>query len=290
MRRDVRRRAKAKAHRAVNQCSPSWMGALLLIRCGRVLPSRYPRPGNRQPPLPQGHRSRWGHRAAPRYKRSADREAPSRTRTPRRPDRLGARGPNGHRRPGEILAVYELTQDPGAPKQLIEVCRPLKRTPRIVPGGTTSTRADVFAERDWERFEDALANAFPEHESEPQPTSPLLETIAVLAARHVPGKRGDERFKVHLVVFSDLLQHTPRFSHYGPYPDAKDMRHSARDLLTDLTGAQSEPLPTRTAQVREVAEQTSLLLVDRTSPGAGRADRMARFDLNRDPDRREAGS
>ena len=137
--------------------------------------------------------------------------------------------------PQELLAVYELTQDPGAPKQLIEVCRPIKSLKE------RTWRDDIhqgrrFAERDWGRFEDALANAFPEHRSEPQPTSPILETIAVLAARHVPGKRGDERFKVHLVLFSDLLQHTPRFSHYAPYPDAKDMRHHARDLLTDLTG------------------------------------------------------
>ena len=137
---------------------------------------------------------------------------------------------------GELLAVYELTQDPGAPKQLIDVCRPL-----IDPKDRT-WRDDIhrgwrFHQRDWKRFEDALTNAFPERESESQPTSPLLETIAVLAARHAPGKRGDERFKVHLIVFSDLLQHTPRLSHYGPYPDAKEMRRRARDLLTDLTGA-----------------------------------------------------
>ena len=139
--------------------------------------------------------------------------------------------------PEELLAVYELTQNPGAPKQLIEVCRPLKN-PKDRTWRDDIHQGRRFAERDWERFEDALANAFPERESEPQPTSPLLETIAVLAARHVPGKRGDERFKVHLVVFSDLLQHSPRFSHYGPYPDAKDMRDRARDLVTDLTGAQ----------------------------------------------------
>ena len=137
---------------------------------------------------------------------------------------------------GELLAVYELTQDAGAPKQLIDVCRPF-----INPKDRT-WRDDIhrgwrFHERDWERFEDALTDAFPEREAEPQPTSPLLETIAVLAARHAPGKRGDERFKVHLIVFSDLLQHTPRLSHYGPYPDAKEMRRHARDLLTDLTGA-----------------------------------------------------
>lgn len=137
---------------------------------------------------------------------------------------------------GELLAVYELTQDPGAPKQLIDVCRPF-----INPKDRT-WRDDIhrgwrFHQRDWGRFEDKLANAFPDREGESQPTSPLLETIAVLAARHAPGKRGDERFKVHLVVFSDLLQHSPRLSHYGPYPDAKEMRRRARDLLTDLTGA-----------------------------------------------------
>ena len=137
--------------------------------------------------------------------------------------------------PQELLAVYELTQDPGAPKQLIEVCRPLT-SPTDRTWRDDIHQGRRFAERDWERFEDALTNAFPERESEPQTTSPLLETIAVLAARHVPGKRGDERFRVHLVVFSDLLQHTSRFSHYGPYPDAEEMHSSARDLLTDLTG------------------------------------------------------
>ncbi len=136
---------------------------------------------------------------------------------------------------GELLAVYELTQDPGAPKKLVEVCRP------PVNPKNRSWRDDIhrgwrFHERDWERFEEALTNAFPKHESQPQQTSPLLETLAVLAARYVPGKRGNEAFEVHLVVFSDLLQHSSRLSHYGLYPDAKEMRLQARDLLTDLTG------------------------------------------------------
>ena len=138
--------------------------------------------------------------------------------------------------PGELLAVYELTQDPGDPTQLIEVCRPFT-VPKDRTWRDDIHRGRKFDERDWERFEKALADGFPARESEPSPTSPLLETIAVLAARHLPGKRGDEGFKVHLVVFSDLLQHSPRFSHYGPYPDAKDMRARARELLTDLTGA-----------------------------------------------------
>ena len=52
---------------------------------------------------------------------------------------------------------------------------------------------------------------------------------------HVPGKRGDGIFKVHLIIFSDLLQNSPRLSHYGTYPDASSMRKHARDLFTDLT-------------------------------------------------------
>jgi len=138
--------------------------------------------------------------------------------------------------PGELLAIYELTQDPGAPKLLVEVCRPFKH-PKDRTWRDDIHQGRRVAESDWSRFEGALANGFPDREGEPQPNSPLLETIAVLAARHLPGRRGDPEFKVHLVVFSDLLQHTDRFSHYGPYPDAKAMRHEARDLLTDLTGA-----------------------------------------------------
>ena len=139
--------------------------------------------------------------------------------------------------PGELLAIYELTQDPGEPRQLLEVCRPLKN-PKDRTWRDDIHQGRRFAERDWRRFEDALVAGFPARESEPQPTSPLLETISVLAARHVPGKRAENRFKVHLVVFSDLLQHSGRLSHYGDYPEASRMRQHARDLLTDLTGTQ----------------------------------------------------
>lgn len=137
--------------------------------------------------------------------------------------------------PGELLVVYDLQQDSGAPKQLIEICRPHGNLK------DRTWRDDIhqgrrFAEKNWEQFEDTLANAFPEFESQPQPTSPLLETITVLAARHVPGKRSDGIFKVHLIIFSDLLQNSPRLSHYGTYPDAKSMRKHTRDLFTDLTG------------------------------------------------------
>ena len=136
--------------------------------------------------------------------------------------------------PGELLVLYELTQEPGSARRLIEVCRPFQN-PKNRTWRDDIHQGRRFAERDWDRFEDALTNIFPKYEGEPQPTTPLLETIAVLAPRHATGKRGDDQFWVHLIVFSDLLQHTGRLSHYEPYPEAGDMKQYAPDLLTDLT-------------------------------------------------------
>ena len=234
MRRDARRRAEARAHRR-SIMLPLAVCALLIA--GVVV---FYQAGTRPPPIDD--------RLCPKTTGPVgatvlllDTSDPLSPKHRAELERLAGQiasdhvGPMGIA-PGELLAIYELTQDPGEPKQLIEVCRPFKN-PKDRTWRDDIHQGRKFGERDWERFEKALGDGFPERNSEPRPTSPLLETIAVIAARHVPGKRGDATFKVHLVVFSDLLQHSPRFSHYGPYPDARDMRHRARDLLTDLTGA-----------------------------------------------------
>ena len=233
MRRDARRRAEAKAHRQLIMLPLGVAGLLLIgVVAFYQVGTRVPETDDRLCPKATGPIGATvllldtSDPLTPKHRAELERLAGQIA-----SENVGRIGIA----PGEILAVYEMTQDPGAPTQLIEVCRPLKN-PKDRTWRDDIHQGRRFAERDWERFEDALADAFPEHESEPQPTSPLLETIAVLAARHVPGKRGNDQFKVHLVVFSDLLQHTSRLSHYGPYPDAKVMRHSSRDLLTDLTG------------------------------------------------------
>ena len=234
MRREARRKAEAKAHRR-SMILPLAVGAILLI--GAVafyqIGTRVPETDDRLCPKDTGPVGATvllldtSDPLTPKHqaelKRLANQIAS---------DDAGRMGIAA----GELLVVYELTEDPGAPKQLIEVCRPLIN-PKDRNWEDDIHRGRRFHEWDWKRFEDALTNLFPQHGGKPQRTSPLLETLTVLAARHVPGKRGDKRFKVHLIVFSDLLQHTPRFSHYGPYPDAKEMRRHARDLLTDLTGA-----------------------------------------------------
>ena len=235
MRRDARRSAEAKAQRR-SMLLPVAVGAFLLIGVVAFyhIGTRVPEIDDRLCPKATGPVAATvllldtSDPLTPKHRAELERLASQIT--SEHADRMGIA-------PGELLAIYELTQDPDEPRQLIEVCRPLKN-PKDRTWRDDIHHGRRFAERDWGRFEAALAAGFPARESEPQPTSPLLETITVLAARHVPGKRGEKRFKVHLVVFSDLLQHSQRLSHYGDYPDAKYMSQHARDLLTDLTGTQ----------------------------------------------------
>ena len=137
--------------------------------------------------------------------------------------------------PGELLAVYELSQNPGSPVELIQVCRPLK-SPDNRTWRDDIRRGRRLSDREWESFEQELENMFPESDGKPQPSSPILETITILSARHAPGKRGNSQFETHLIIFSDLMQHSSRLSHYKTYPEAKAMRKVAPDLLTDLIG------------------------------------------------------
>ena len=43
--------------------------------------------------------------------------------------------------------------------------------------------------------------------------------------------------RTHLIIFSDLLQHSRSLSHYGPYPEAAAVKETAqlRHLQTDLS-------------------------------------------------------
>ena len=188
MRRDVRRRAEAKAHRQ-SIMLPLGVGALLLIGVVAFyqLGTRVPEPDDRLCPKVAGPVGATvllldtSDPLTPKHRAELERLAGQIA--SERAGRMGIA-------PGELLAVYELTQDPGAPKQLLEVCRPFKN-PKDRTWRDDIHRGRRFHERDWERFEDALAGGFPDRYSAPQPTSPLLETIAVLAPRHVPGKLGD---------------------------------------------------------------------------------------------------
>ena len=138
-------------------------------------------------------------------------------------------------REGERVSFYLLQSD-GAPDAPIEqVCN---------PGGNPAkrrffddlTQGGVITTWRHEQFVKAIEALFPAQQSGPQPASPLLETIAVITARHAPSRRAKEDAKpAHLIVISDLLQHTRVLSHYRAYPEPDS---APRQLASDLSGVE----------------------------------------------------
>ena len=138
--------------------------------------------------------------------------------------------------PESRIVVYELTESPqGIPKLLLDICRPSKdledRTWK-----DDIHQGKAIATQTWKRFNESIASAFPISSDSTLRFSPILETIGVIATKHVPGKFLKNHHQVNLVIFSDLLQHTDRFSHYGIYSDAKGFYNRYPDLGVDLEG------------------------------------------------------
>lgn len=135
-------------------------------------------------------------------------------------------------RDGERVSFY-LLQSTGVPASPIEqICNPGGNPAERKPFDALVEGAVITKWR-WEEFVNAIQNRFPTEDGPPQPASPLLETIAVITARHAPSQRsGRSAKRAHLIVISDLLQHTAMLSHYGPYPKPDSL---PRELAADLS-------------------------------------------------------
>lgn len=145
-----------------------------------------------------------------------------------------------HIAPGEPLIVYKLALDWRNLRPFMKVCNP-GDNPDDWEWQKDLTRGKALALRNWQRFNDRVRELFPEESGAEMPRSPILENLAVIVPRHAPSKRSlsaEKAGHVHLILFSDLLQHSDRLSHYGPYPEAEDFLHTPglRELATDLTG------------------------------------------------------
>ena len=154
----------------------------------------------------------------------------------------GARGrgkPDFLVAPGEALIVYLLPQNLTEIDPVIRVCN---------PGGDPDdwnvkdglTQGKVVALRRWQNFLDAIEPLFDRKESPPQPLSPIIETLGVIIPRHATSRRSSapETQPVHLILYSDLLQHSEHLSHYGPYPSVDEVKKNLRFLQTDLSGVE----------------------------------------------------
>lgn len=141
--------------------------------------------------------------------------------------------------PGEALIVYELPQDLSAVTPVIRVCN---------PGGDPDdwnvrdglTKGQQIAIRRWKRFVAAVEPLFDGATAPPKPQSPIIETLGVIVPRHATSQRNSDADAppVHLILYSDLLQHSDHLSHYGSYPSPADVKKNLRHLQTDLSGVE----------------------------------------------------
>ena len=141
--------------------------------------------------------------------------------------------------PGEALIVYKLALSWHNLQPFMEVCNP-GDNPNDWDWKKDLTRGKAFALRNWKRFEDQIKELFPEEPEAEMPRSPILENLAVIVPRHAPSKRNlssEKLHHTHIILFSDLLQHSDLLSHYGPYPKANEFLDTPglRELATDLT-------------------------------------------------------
>ncbi len=142
---------------------------------------------------------------------------------------------------GEELVVYELAEDLRSLEPSLRLCNP-----GINPNAREWSRDLVegrgIALRRWQLFDDRIREMFAVEESPPQSSSPLIEALGIIVPRHVPSERSQSQTtsSIHLILFSDLLQHSESLSHYGAYPSAEQLltTSSLRHLGTNLDGVE----------------------------------------------------
>ena len=135
-------------------------------------------------------------------------------------------------REGERVTFYLLNSagTPGAP--IAQICNP-GGNPEERQATEAFTEGGMITRWRWEQFVKVIESLFPAAEGEAQPQSPILETIAVIIPSHASSRRAEKDAKpTHLIVISDLLQHTGKLSHYRSYPAPESL---GAELSTDLS-------------------------------------------------------
>ena len=165
--------------------------------------------------------------------------------------------------PGEALVVYQLPEDLRTLEPVFRVCNPGNH-PSNWGWKQELTQGKQIALRQWQKFQDALVPLFEsETPTQSKLQSPILETLGILVPRYSSSKRSSSNSldakSTHIILFSDLLQHSDTLSHYGPYPAPKNIRQDAglRTLFTDLSDTEislyrlERPLPAGRWQSRD---------------------------------------
>ena len=140
--------------------------------------------------------------------------------------------------PEEALVVYELGQNLAEIEHTIRLCNP--GDPDDWDWKGELTRGKAIALRRWQNFLEALEPLYKPTEAPSQPLSPIIETLGVIMPLHAPSSRSSDTGTkpLHLILYSDLLQHSEHLSHYGPYPSPAEVKRNLRHLQTDLSGVE----------------------------------------------------
>ncbi len=141
--------------------------------------------------------------------------------------------------PGEELVVYELTENLRTLEPSERLCNP-GISPNAREWWRDLTEGRAIAQRRWQMFDNRIQEMFATEESPPQSSSPLIEALGIIVPRHVTSERSRSEYlrSVHLILYSDLLQHSESLSHYGAYPPAEQLltAPALRHLGTNLAG------------------------------------------------------
>lgn len=143
--------------------------------------------------------------------------------------------------PGEALVVYQLTNNLESVDQVVKVCSPCKN-PKRWTWKDDLVQGRAICRQQWKRFEHKLDDIYKLlDESNPQSSSPILEFLGVILPRYAPSGIGNLNKPVkrtHIILVSDLLQHSRQLSHYGSYPSPKEITTTPglRAVALDLTG------------------------------------------------------
>lgn len=144
---------------------------------------------------------------------------------------------------GGRITAYHLPDVTEVDETLIEavesVCNPGTR-PQDRGWLDDLTQGQLIALQTWRQFEQRLEDMFPAKADEGNAGSPILETLTVIIPRHAASARGDQGRRLHLVLWSDLLENSQFLQQYeaNGYPDAEGFMQGQeyRHLHTDMHG------------------------------------------------------
>ncbi len=143
--------------------------------------------------------------------------------------------------PGERMVVFELAEDVSSLEPALVLCTPGQH-PSDWPWWRQLIEGRAIALSRWQVLGETLDAMFTQDATPSQSTSPIIEAIGVIVPRYATSRRSrsEESTPVHLVLYSDLLQHSNSLTHYGAYEQADEIKTTAttRHLATDLTGVE----------------------------------------------------